>query len=373
MKIIHINSYYISRLLHSFLISEIDKNADFQIVYIPISKFKYNGKYSLKNLSNSIYIYSRCFLPFMRYIWPLKIFLIWKDFQKKVIIRSEKEFVVHAHSLMVNGIIAYLINKKYGNKYLVTIRNTDLNIFIKKSVLFKLLGYEILKNASSIILLSPAYLRETIPNIFGEKKFNSIKSKIQIIPNGVDDFWQEHRNIHKKHGNPLVLLFVGELNKNKNILTLIESFKLLNKQGVSCILNIVGDGPMLDSLKKIALNQNINIFGKIDDKNLLIEIYSKSDILIVPSILESFGLVYVEAMTQGLPVIYTSNQGFDGFFEEGHVGYSVDPLNIEEIASKIKRIVENYDTISSNAYNESEKFSWGNSTQKLMELYSNLQ
>lgn len=372
MHIIHINSYYITRPLHSSLVAEIDKYADSQIIYIPICNNKYDDKYKIEGLRHSEYYYSKCFSQFMRYLWPVKIYKIWKDFDFFFNKFKEQKFVIHAHSLFVNGIIAYFVNKKYGNKYVVTIRNTDINTFIKKSIVFRFLGFIILKNASSITLLSPAYLRKTIPDIFGISNFQIIKDKIRVIPNGVDNFWQGHRNIHKKPDNPLVLLYVGEINKNKNIRTLIETCKLLNEEGTLSTINIVGDGPLLDTLKKLHINFKISFFGKIDDKNTLKEIYMKSDILIVPSIRESFGLVYVEAMTQGLPIIYSANQGFDGFFTEGYVGYSVDPLNNKDIATKIKKIVKNYEIISNNAYNESEKFSWDCSAQKLISLYNNI-
>ena len=53
------------------------------------------------------------------------------------------------------------------------------------------------------------------------------------------------------------------------------------------------------------------------------------------SIMETFGLVYAEAMSQGLPIIYTKGQGFDEQFDEGKVGYHADCFNIEEIVKRI--------------------------------------
>ena len=63
------------------------------------------------------------------------------------------------------------------------------------------------------------------------------------------------------------------------------------------------------------------------DKEELIKLYRDSHIFTMPSITESFGLVYAEAMTQALPVVYTKGQGFDGQFPDGEVGYSVEALN----------------------------------------------
>ena len=79
-------------------------------------------------------------------------------------------------------------------------------------------------------------------------------------------------------------------------------------------------------------------------------------IFILPSIHETFGLVYAEALSQGLPIIYTRGQGFDGHFEEGEVGYSVDCYDYEEISNKVLEIITKYETISSKAVNGVQKF-----------------
>jgi len=75
-------------------------------------------------------------------------------------------------------------------------------------------------------------------------------------------------------------------------------------------------------------------------------------------VLLQFGLVYPEAMTQGLPVIYSKGQGFDKQFVEGTVGYLVNSKNEEEIADRIIDIMGNYETISRNCIQLSDKFDW---------------
>ncbi len=77
------------------------------------------------------------------------------------------------------------------------------------------------------------------------------------------------------------------------------------------------------------------MYGFVGEKEKLLEIYRQCDVLVVPSFRESFGLIYVEALTQGLPVVYTKGQGFDGNFEDGHIGYSIQPESPESIAEAI--------------------------------------
>ena len=88
----------------------------------------------------------------------------------------------------------------------------------------------------------------------------------------------------------------------------------------------------------------------------------------MPSIHETFGMAYAEALSQGLPVIYTKGQGFDGFFTQGEVGYAVKSNDYNSIAKYVIEIYENYETYSKNCIKKAIKFDWNN----IAELYINL-
>jgi len=103
-------------------------------------------------------------------------------------------------------------------------------------------------------------------------------------------------------------------------------------------------------------------------KEELINIYRNNDIFIMPSIHETFGLVYAEAMSQGLPIIYTKGQGFDGQFLEGIVGYHVNCKDPKDIYKRIKDILKNYESISNNCIKKANKFNWG----KISDQYHNI-
>ena len=89
----------------------------------------------------------------------------------------------------------------------------------------------------------------------------------------------------------------------------------------------------------------------------------------MPSFTETFGLVYAEAMSQGLPVVYTRGQGFDGQFEEGFAGYSVNSNSPEEIADVIEKIIADYSTISANCISGALQFNWKEIAEKYYEIY----
>ena len=90
----------------------------------------------------------------------------------------------------------------------------------------------------------------------------------------------------------------------------------------------------------------------------------------MPSFLETFGRVYAEAMTQGVPVIYTRGQGFDKNFPEGTVGYSVKADDVEEITDAVNKILNNYAEISKNCIENSCIFNWNDIAEQLDKLYS---
>lgn len=92
----------------------------------------------------------------------------------------------------------------------------------------------------------------------------------------------------------------------------------------------------------------------------------------MPSRYESFGLVYGEAMSQGLPIIYTEGQGIDGYFKEGTVGYSVNPKDINDIVKKIEMIIYNYNEISKNCLGLVEKFSWDKIAKTYRYIYTSV-
>jgi glycosyltransferase involved in cell wall biosynthesis len=107
-------------------------------------------------------------------------------------------------------------------------------------------------------------------------------------------------------------------------------------------------------------------------KDELISIYRKCDIFVLPSFTETFGLVYPEAMSQGLPVIYSKDQGFDNWFPEGVVGYSADSKDVESVFDAISKTYSKYHEISINVLKNYRKFSWERIGPEYIELYKSI-
>ena len=89
----------------------------------------------------------------------------------------------------------------------------------------------------------------------------------------------------------------------------------------------------------------------------------------MPSTDETFGLVYPEAMSQGLPVIYSRGEGFYGQIPEGAAGYAVDPHSTDEVAEAIVRVMREYRQLSAHAPELAGQFDWEDIVARYREIY----
>ena len=366
MKILHINSYYgSSKFYKNLYLNQMKIGLDIK-VFVPtpvnfdIKEFDY-CEYTTVSKNHSKYD---------RFIFHIKHQKIYKDVQEKYNIKDFS--IIHAHSLFSNGYIAMRLKKEYGIPYNVAVRNTDVNQFFKRMIHLRKMGLEILKEAGQIIFLSKPYKEQVIEKYIPQNLRETINSKSSIIPNGIDEFWFNNAGSpRQKPYNELQLLQIGDIDKNKNIITTINAIEILFKKGCEIKLNVVGkikDQKIFDKIKEL---DYVNYLGYIS-KEELIKIYRKNDIFILPSIHETFGLVYVEAMSQGLPVIYSKSQGFDGQFEDGEVGFAVDCFDADEIADRIIEVLDDYETISSKCLHSVDKFKWDSNSLKYSRIFQKI-
>ncbi len=369
MKILNINSYYFSSSVHEQLQKSICVKMK-SYSYVPLSS-NYSIRKECEEHKNSNVILSPCFTSLDRYFFHLKHYKILKDIEEKIQINSFN--IIHAHSLFSNGYIAYQLNKKYNIPYIVAVRDTDVNIFFKRMIHLRRLGLKILIHATKIIFLSTPYMEICLNKYIPSPYQEIVKKKIEIIPNGIDEYWHRNSYCQKNIQNKkdIKLIFAGQISRRKNLIKAKEAADILISRGYSIKFRIIGeclDKRILDELTQISYIEYI----KRVNKEKLIELYRESDIFIMPSLTETFGLVYAEAMSQGLPVIYTKNQGFDGQFKEGIVGYHVECQDEVDIANKIEKIIHNYSIISSNCIKLSKRFDWNLISNRYIKLYNKL-
>src|SRR5699024_2956607 len=112
--------------------------------------------------------------------------------------------------------------------------------------------YKILLNASKIVFISEAY-KQKVMQLLPINIERKISNKIVVLPNGVDNYWIESSNINMKRElkkDSLNLLFIGELNENKNLSTVIHAVDKIFMKNKSVKLDVIGSGPLETVLKK---------------------------------------------------------------------------------------------------------------------------
>lgn len=369
MKILHINSNYLQSSLYKTQKNEMDfQRENENIFFVPLVNNKTNNKY--KNIIEEHNLYAPLILnKYDKYLYFFRKFKIEKFVRKNLNIVDYNH--IFAYSLFSNGGVAYSLYKKYGISYTVLVQNTDLNTYFPKMLHLRSYVYKIITNASNIIFISESYKNSMIEKFIKNKDKDDVVKKSTVIPFGIDNFWfnnqVEDKKINRKQ-NFIKLLFVGKINSNKNIDLLINAVRKINKNSFNCKLTLIGDIEDLSYKSFIYENREyVEHIGFLEKEELLKK-YREHDIFVMASFRESFGLVYAEAMTQGLPVIYTRGQGFDKQFTEGTVGYSVDPNDVDELIKKINLIDNSYEMISEKCIKESKKFKWLNIIDKYTKL-----
>ena len=363
------NGYFGNKIYYNFFNILKEKNID-NVIFVPQKK---NSEIT----NNKILLEKKVFAPNC-FSGIDRLFFYRKE--KKIFQTLISEYrdeiktinIVHAHTLFSNGYIAYLMNKNFNIPYIVAVRNTDINIFFKYRRNLRNIGIEIMKNASEIVFLSNVSKKEVFCKYIDRKDEESLLNKTMVIPNGVNDFWIKNRVKSKKNvnKNEYRLIYVGEINRNKNVRATILACKKLIADNKHVRLTVVGK--CANARFRRMLNEDFIEYNKYCTQEELINYYRNSDLFIMPSIKESFGVVYAEALTQGLPVIYTKGQGFDGQFQNGEVGFGVNCKDINEIKNMIMKIYDEYDSIQDRILKLNDSFNWDNISDEYIEIYGEL-
>ena len=365
MRVLHINCNYVGSTLHQLMIEELDNLGIENEVFVPV----YNKGVSIIEPNDNVFL-SECFKKRDRLVFDYKQEKIMREIEKHYDISSYD--VIHAYTLFTDGNVARRLSKKYSVPYVVAVRNTDVNDFFRLMLHLRRRGANIMRDAAAVFFLSDAYRRQVFEKYIPKKYLTLIKEKTHIIPNGIDSFWIENtppqygKKIDKK---AIHLIYAGRIDKNKNVPTTQKAMTILRNQGYEATLSVVGKIQDKKEFQTI-IKDPFTTYYPAMQKNELSNLYRNSDIFVMPSFTESFGLVYAEAMSQGLPVVYTKGQGFDKQFAEGVVGYHVIANSPTDIYNAIIRIIDNYTNIQKNVVSSAKEFSWAKLVKEYERIYN---
>jgi len=272
-------------------------------------------------------------LGFLKYFPLLKLlyislYLLVK--YKKILRRAD---FIYSHTLWTNGLLAYFSNKLFGVNYIVAARSNDYHTFLKYLPQYRFVIRAIVNNSIKVVFISDVY-----KNLFLKKYTNTFSGvSTTVIYNGIDDFWliKSKLPLRKKPQKPEVL-FVGRFNKTKNIPLVIRTIFKVRELYPEVTLRIAGgsESELLSLINYKQLPNWIHIEGQVD-KEKLYKLYSNSKCLFVPSIQETFGLVYIEALSSGCPVIHSVNEAIDGIYSNNINVVAVDPSDVLQMTEAV--------------------------------------
>jgi glycosyltransferase involved in cell wall biosynthesis len=205
------------------------------------------------------------------------------------------------------------------------------------------------------------------------------ESKIIIISPGIDTSIFTP-NTTPKNNNEIVFLSAGYLLERKGVDLVIRAFSLALKSNLNIKLLIVGDGPQKNNLEKLVDNLMIRDFvsftGNVPNDQIH-NFYQKSDVFVSMSRSDSFPSMYLEAMSSGLPVIASDNDGSKSMIVDNENGYIVEQENVEMLSQKILFLSKNQKEIirlGNSARNTAvNKYDWKKSIfPKFLTVYEEL-
>ena len=292
------------------------------------------------------------------------------------VVLHEKLNILHVHYAIPHAsaaISAKNILNTYGINLpiVTTLHGTDITLFGKDPSFKPVIEYSINKS-DAVTAVSQSLINET------NKIFN-ISKKINLVPNFIDlKLYSncEDNNLRSSIVNDeKIIIHVSNFRKVKRVIDVIKIFNLITKKVPSKLL-MIGDGPERIKAEKLSRKLNINHQIKFLGKLKSVEQYlSISDLFILPSESESFGLVALEAMASGVPVISTDVGGISEVNINNQTGFTFNVGDINDMASQSINLLIDIDKLKrfkQTAISHAKNFDLPIVLPKYEELYSKI-
>jgi N-acetyl-alpha-D-glucosaminyl L-malate synthase BshA len=316
-----------------------------------------------KHYNENGFSVNRIYYPKIRYL-GMAIFWI----RCLLIIRRINPDIVHCQTTHM-GMPGFIYKKIYKKPYVVWCQGFDVYFPWRFK---KIISRMIFGDADAVIGLTEDMKKEMQKNC---------NKDVFIIPEGISlkKFEGFSKTFFRKKfgikGSEKVIIFVGSLKPVKGVKYLVDAFKIVIKKNPRAKLFLIGDGPEKQDLKNIikknSLEKKVNFIGKIANQKVS-EYLTVADIFVLPSLSEGFGIVNLEAMACGLPIIATRVGGVPEIVKDGENGFLVEPKNAEQIAEKILYLLSNDEDIKCISTKNKEKvkdYSWDLIVDKLVKVY----
>ncbi len=176
-----------------------------------------------------------------------------------------------------------------------------------------------------------------------------VKKKIEILSNGINphDWAVSPREPDLHHIQIVSVMRLSKRKRPSHLIRIIDRIRGQINQDLSFRLIIIGDGFEYDKLsrmiKKLGLEKHVTLMG-FQTAEKIRQIFSKSDIFVLPTIFESFGIAALEARCAGLPVVAMNHGGVKSFIRHGQEGLLAE--NDQEMADHLLRLINDHDLLT---------------------------
>ena len=289
----------------------------------------------------------------------------------KDIYQDFKFDLIHAHVALPDGYAAMKIAEDFNVPYVVTIHGKDFYTTIKKNNKCKVFVKEVLENAEKIIVVSNELKKIAVKN-FGDNK------KIKVIGNGIpiSKIINMKNSDYKSKMKNKILLSVSYLIKRKGIEYNLKAFRSLTDKYPDLIYQIIGDGIERKNLKvlskELGISEKVEFLGMLSHEDVM-EYMVQANIFSLPSWNEAFGVVYIEAMAHGMPVIGCKGEGIEDFVENGKTGMLVNPKDVSSLTETMDYLLSNPDKAKEMGERARkmvlENYTWEKNAEKTNKLY----
>ena len=348
---------HIDRLAHH--LSQMD---DIELHLITFgSKRKETGKGNTK-----IHVLKRR-LPWSFYL-PFEVLIL-----KREILRINPD-IVHAHdTYLPYSTAAAMHSKKYPTLLTVHDIAAEKIKFVD--------GYRFLTRL--ITIPHEKHVLSKIQNVIVCSQFNKdiinnmASSKVYVIPNGVNP--PNIQNIQSRSfSTKNSIFYVGMLLKSKGVDILISAIPIIKKSIPDVCLNIAGAGKEETNLKNLVkelnIEENVKFLGFITEEEKY-SYYKSIDIFVLPSLFEPFGLVLLEAMSCGKPVVASNVGGVPYIAEDGKTGLLFESENVKDLAEKVIMLLrdeELREKMGKAGRERAKEFTWEKVAERTVEVYKEI-
>jgi len=289
------------------------------------------------------------------------------------VVKFEKLDLLHVHYAIPHASAAYMaqqILKTQGINipFITTLHGTDITLVGKDPSFEPVITFSI--NHSNIVTAVSENLKKDTLDLF------NIKKEIEVIPNFIclEDYKQKNNQKYKNRiakNNEKVITHISNFRKVKRIQDVIRAFKIIN-DSIPSKLVLVGDGPERVKMERLGrelnISNNINFLGNLKSTR---EVLNISDLFMLPSSSESFGLAALEALACGVPVIATNKGGIPEVVEHGKSGFLSEVGDFKDMSINALHILNNekvHNEFKLNALSGAKKFD----IDQILPLYENI-